>query len=36
MAPRYVKTRKVWPAGVMALSGAAAALYEAQQTLNWM
>lgn len=36
MVPRYLKTRKVWPAGVMAVTGVVSALYEGKKMLEWM
>lgn len=36
MAPRFAKTRKVWPAGVMSLAGAASAVYQGLKTREWL
>ncbi len=36
MVPRYLKTHKVWPAGVMAVTGVVSALYEGKKTFEWM
>lgn len=35
MVPRYLKTRKVWPAGVMAVAGVASAVYETRKVMEW-
>ncbi|KAL4448198.1 hypothetical protein ABPG75_005417 [Micractinium tetrahymenae] len=36
MAPRFAKTRKVWPAGVMSLAGALSAVYQGMKTREWL
>ena len=36
MTPRAIRTRKLWPAGVMALLGWASSGYEAKKTLEWL
>lgn len=35
MTPRAMKTRKLWPAGVLAVVGWASTGYEAVKTLEW-
>ena len=36
MVPRYLKTKKVWPAGVMGLAGIISVFYEGKKALEWM
>ncbi|GAB4817267.1 hypothetical protein N2152v2_004313 [Parachlorella kessleri] len=36
MTPRAIRTRKLWPAGAMALLGWASSGYEAKKTLEWL
>ncbi|PRW45197.1 UPF0136 domain isoform B [Chlorella sorokiniana] len=36
MAPRYLKTKKAWPAGVMAVAGALNVLYQGRKTQEWL
>lgn len=36
MGPRYIRTRKVFPAGIMSLAGAGSAIYEARKAWEWM
>ena len=36
MGPRYLTTRKLWPAGIMAVAGLASAVYEGRQAWLWM
>lgn len=36
MAPRYARTHKVWPAGLMALTGALSAIYQGLKTREWL
>jgi uncharacterized membrane protein (UPF0136 family) len=35
MAPRAFKTKRVWPAGVLAGAGAASSAYHLKKTLEW-
>ncbi|KAL4518182.1 hypothetical protein Ndes2526A_g01369 [Nannochloris sp. 'desiccata'] len=36
MVPRYLKTKKIWPAGVMGAAGLMSLLYEGKKSLEWM
>ena len=36
MVPRYLKTKKVWPAGVMGLAGIISVFYEGKKALEWI
>jgi len=36
MLPRYLKTKKIWPAGVMGAAGLMSLLYEGKKTWEWM
>ncbi len=36
MTPRAIRTRKLWPAGAMALLGWASSGYEAKKMLEWL
>ena len=36
MTPRYLKTKKVWPAGVMSVVGVVSLVYEGKKALEWM
>jgi len=36
MVPRYLKTHKVWPAGLLSLTGFASGLYEGRKVLQWL
>ena len=35
MLPRAIRTRKVWPAGVMAVAGLASTAYHGQKSWEW-
>lgn len=35
MVPRYFKTKKVWPAGIMSITGIMSALYEGRKVVEW-
>lgn len=36
MIPRYLKTGKLWPAGIMGAAGVLSVIYEGKKTLEWM